>query len=359
MVSFAPMKLLSYLVFALFALTSLQAQTAQDLQAYRQHNDLSKLPKNEDDTLRFQFGSCAFYNKALTGKNFRIFETMQKTPAHLMLWLGDHVYLLTKKQYGSRKGMEKGYIHQRKLYKVWPFMQSRPQFAIWDDHEYGPDNADGTFRLKDTSLAVFKHFWDNPSYGLPNTPGVFTHFKVADTEFFLTDGRFHRYKEPRQMLGREQMNWLKESLKASTARFKFIAFGSQVLNTGVAENLSTDNPEEYKELLGFIESEKISGVIFLSGDRHFAELSKLERAGTYPLYDITSSALCSPYFPYRGVKYNNKHVEGTFFKGKNFGLCTIYGKGEARACHLELKDIDGNTVWERTWKASELLDARL
>ena len=33
--------------------------------------------------------------------------------------------------------------------------------------------------------------------------------------------------------------------------------------------------------------------MFLSGDRHFTELLKVERPGTYPLYEFTSSPLTS------------------------------------------------------------------
>lgn len=52
-------------------------------------------------------------------------------------------------------------------------------------------------------------------------------------------------------------------------------------------------PEELNELLTAIEREKINGVLFLSGDRHHTELTKVSRAGTYPLYDLTSSPLTS------------------------------------------------------------------
>jgi alkaline phosphatase D len=41
--------------------------------------------------------------------------------------------------------------------------------------------------------------------------------------------------------------------------------------------------------------EGIEGVIFLDGDRHHSEITKLEREGTYPLYDFTISSFTAAY----------------------------------------------------------------
>lgn len=59
--------------------------------------------------------------------------------------------------------------------------------AIWDDHDYGPNDADGAYPLKGASLALFKRYWANPSYGLPETPGVFGLAPYGYVDILLLD----------------------------------------------------------------------------------------------------------------------------------------------------------------------------
>ena len=47
-------------------------------------------------------------------------------------------------------------------------------------------------------------------------------------------------------------------------------------------------------------AEKIEGVVFLSGDRHYSELTKTEFEGLYPIYELTSSGITS--FRYKASK---------------------------------------------------------
>ena len=76
------------------------------------------------------------------------------------------------------------------------------------------------------------------------------------------DNRYHRtsnnnFTEDRQILGKEQIDWLINALTFSQATFKFIAIGGQVLSSGaVYENYAT-YPEERKYLL-----DKISNKLF-------------------------------------------------------------------------------------------------
>src|SRR5690606_8256448 len=44
-------------------------------------------------------------------------------------------------------------------------LATTPTYAIWDDHDFGPNNSDRTFRWRDLSLDLFKKYWPNPSAG--------------------------------------------------------------------------------------------------------------------------------------------------------------------------------------------------
>jgi alkaline phosphatase D len=147
------------------------------------------------------------------------------------------------------------------------------------------------------------------------------------------------------------MAWLKTQLKKSTATFKFISSGSQVLCKGGEENLNKYN-KEFEDLMSFIVKEKIEGVIFFSGDRHFTDLSIYQPNNGYPLYDATMSSLCSPFFP-RSID-NDRRMEGTFSKTHTFGYVTVQGPADERECVIQTRDIKGNVVWEKKIKAEEL-----
>lgn len=315
------------------------------------------LPK---DTINFLTGSCAFqYPFPLNagGKRRRlnqIFATMAKEKSDFMVWTGDNVYYLAG-QWNSYEGMVKKMLKSRNRYPINEFLQSCPQYAIWDDHDYGPNDSDGKFKMKDTALTVFKKFWTNPYYGTNGKNGVYCHFSQGDCDFFLLDSRFDcdKDKNNRKLLGDVQMKWLKEQLAASKANFKFIFSGTQFLPVEQSGETWGKFPDEHAEFMKFLTDNKITGVILVSGDRHYSELNKQERAGTYPLYEFTCSPLTSfmdPTYP----KNNPLRVEGTAIRTQNYGRVKVFNAGAERICRLEEFDRKGKLIWIYEIKLSEL-----
>lgn len=309
----------------------------------------------------FMVGSCALWvPRGLRwmhpGIEEWIYPTMKKEDGDFMLWLGDYLYYFPK-HYKSPEGMYKQQVNTRRYHHMhMDFMRSRPQYAIWDDHEYGPNDSDKDFIYKNESLELHKKFWPNPYFGETNNPGCYFHFSYQDADFFMTDGRF--YRSPKnapnaEMLGEKQLQWLMDKLKNSTATFKFVAIGSQVLNNKSANESYNLFPEEKKKLMDFLEAEKITGIIFLSGDRHHTELIKINRENAYPLYDFTSSAITS--FRRRtrrsAEKENPDRIKGTLTDKQNYGRVAIAGTVGNRVCTLYTYNNRGKLEWE--YKISE------
>jgi alkaline phosphatase D len=92
----------------------------------------------------------------------------------------------------------------------------------------------------------------------------------------------------------------------------------------------------------------------MSGDVHFAELSKLEREGAYPLYEITSSPLSAGLNSSPIYRANSFSVSGTEYVGHNFGLLTVSGVRGKRVLTLRIVDATGKDVWVREIQESEL-----
>ena len=176
-------------------------------------------------------------------------------------------------------------------------------------------------------------------------------FSYYDVDLFLLDGRTFRVpgdmktSEP-AMLGKAQLDWLIRALKYSDASFKLVAVGSQVLNpAAVFENMST-MPKERDELLRRIEEEGIKGVVFLTGDRHFTELSTLKLKDGRTLYDLTTSPLTSG--PYAPKETNALRVEGTVVDQRNFSTLEFSGTKGARTMRIRVFDGTGTQLWERS-----------
>lgn len=287
----------------------------------------------------FHIGSCALKAFPFYLYSFQIFNTMYHRPSDFMIWTGDHVYMLKPWQWESKDAMRKAYANQRNSVRLKNYFQSRPQYAIWDDHDFGPNNAGAEFENKAMSLDVFKEMWPNQPYA--NKEGVYFTFTHNEAQFFMLDGRYFKVSDS-QLLGDSQLKWLCDELKNSKATFKFICAGVQVLCEGGFENFRK-YPREFDYLMKFISENKIEGLIFMSGDVHYSEVSRVERFGEYPLYDFTISPLTS--FPINFFSDNKYRIDNTKHNEHNFGEVSFSGDSGNRICEVKCLNKKGRQLW--------------
>ena len=315
---------------------------------------------SEVKDINFLAGSCALLNTGITraafpGASIRIFKHMAASHADFMIWLGDNIYYLGN-QYKSYANMYKRNIDIRQKFRLLnTFLASQPNYTIWDDHDYGWNDADKNFPLKDTALIVYKSFW--PNYYVDSQITYYT-FRQYDAQFFMTDGRWFRDKEgdtTGAFLGPEQLNWLKNQLLQSEATLKFICIVSQVLNDNEHGESYAKFPKERNHLLDFIAEHNIKGAIFLTGDKHYSEMSLRDWHG-YPMYDFTCSPMTSPVISRKGMAaYRNTYsIKGSVFYRKNYGRITLTGAVGARICHIELHGKSGAKLWEYIIEANRI-----
>lgn len=316
-------------------------------------------------TFTVALGSCHFSNEPKYdrpgkpyGQDSSIFATITKKKPDLMLWLGDYIYL-REVDYDSRSGIFSRYSQTRQMPYMVNFIRKSHHLAIWDDHDYGPNDSDRSYYLKNHSKDAFVAFWPNPSFGLPDFPeqGVTSFYEYGDAEFYLLDNRWWRSPKDLsakdvEMLGKNQIQWLIDALKTSKAAFKFICVGSQMINPNTKFENFAGYETEKNFLFGLLEKHDIKGVIFVSGDRHFSEISKLERAGKYPLYEITSSPLTSSSINF---EENNKlRLEGSFINQQNFSILQFSGVGKDRILTIKFFDKLGKELFSHIIQASDL-----
>lgn len=323
---------------------------------------------DEMPPFKIAFGSCAYINDEPFdrpgnpyGGGYEIFRSIAEQRPDAMVWLGDNIYY-READWLSETAMRYRYSHGRSLPQMQQLLANTHHYAIWDDHDFGPDDSDKAFRLRERSLEIFKDYWANASYGTSETPGVFGRFEWNDVEFFMLDNRYYRSANrmpdiaARRMFGDAQMEWLENALSSSTASFKIIAGGNQMMNPITPVEAFGNFPTEQKRLIDFIKRAKISGVVFISGDRHFAELIKRKEEGLYPLYDFTSSPLTSgPAMPKAAEADNPSRIKGTLVTGKrNFGMLQVTGTAKERTLLMKCFDTAGIELWRHEIKLSEL-----
>ena len=143
--------------------------------------------------------------------------------------------------------------------------------------------------------------------------------------------------------------WLEKELQ-KPADLRIIGSGSQF---GIEYNSYeswANFPLEQQKMIDLIKKTKANGVLFLSGDVHYAEISKLSIPGMYPIYDITSSGLSSKW---HFATPNNNRIEGPVMEN-HFGLLTIDWEHKNPVIKMEVWDINNNQRFEYTIRLDEL-----
>ncbi|MHA8077198.1 alkaline phosphatase D family protein [Aquirufa sp. TARAVU-A1A] len=319
--------------------------------------------RKDPPAFSFIFGTCNYVNEEGTDRPGRgyggadeVYEAMHAKKPDFMLWGGDNFYY--REPDYTRTGMIHRNDHARAVKSMQPLLANVHHYAIWDDHDYGPNDSDRSFPLKQTSLEMFKMYWGNPNFVFPNE-GITGKFQWADVEFFLMDDRWN--KAPNELndsnkdyWGQKQMNWLLDALISSKASFKVIVNGGQVVSPAkVFENMANYEGER-NQLLKELKNRNIPGVLFLTGDRHISDLNKLERPGTYPLYDLTVSPMTAGKADAVKLDYNETLVPGTLLQERAFSKIEVSGPLKDRTMTITLFNVKGDVLWTKAIKSTEL-----
>ncbi len=292
------------------------------------------------------FGSCARYQRDPVQP---IWNTVSNFAPHLFFWLGDNMY-------GDSLEptiLAEEYRRARDVPNLRPVNRKVPQLAVWDDHDYGLNDHDRTNPIKDEALAVFQQYWPNPSYGLPDAPGVFFSYSYGGVDFFFLDCRY--YRDPndapdtpdKTFLGAKQLQWLKDELKSSDGVFKVLVSGSGWTSAkGEGGDSWAAFLHERNALFEFIRTNDIRGVVLLSGDTHVGELNAIpwSEKGGYDFYDLVSSPLAQA----ASDNWRTRNPEVRLrpgFEKPNVGILS-FDLTRIPTLTFNLYDAEGNPAWK-------------
>jgi alkaline phosphatase D len=278
-----------------------------------------------------------------------IWKQVMAANPDLFFWIGDNIYADAQEP----EVFAEEYRRQRAVPGLQPVIRSVPQLAMWDDHDFGVNDGDRTNPTKDMALRLFKQYWANPSYGLPETPGVFFKYQYGGIDFFFLDDRYYRdpNKQPstpqKTFLGTGQLAWLKAGLKASKAPFKILLSGSGwSIGKGPDGDAWSACLDERNALFDYIRENAITGVVLASGDTHVAELNCIpwSEKGGYDLYDLTTSPLAQRTESNWVNRRPEIRIRQVFAGDSNFGLMTFDTAGEPTLTYNVI-DTRGRAAW--------------
>lgn len=234
--------------------------------------------------------------------------------------------------------------------------------ATWDDHDYGFNDVGGEYPQREASQKLFVDFWgDAPDAPRRTRPGIYAarEFGPADRrlQIILLDTRYFRSplatagNADADLLGAEQWTWLAQEL-AKPAVVRLVVSSIQFSSANAGGETWARYAHQRARLVKLIAGTRAGGVIFLSGDRHFAELNRLAADAPYPLLDLTSSSVSRP--PVKAMDRPNANRVGELRYENNVGQVTIAWERDPlitlRAHHIT----DGTVLIERQVKVSEL-----
>lgn len=267
---------------------------------------------SEQTLRRIALGSCNEQTRATP-----LWQPLLASDPNLLLLLGDNVYIDSNDPAKIQAGYDT-------LAKQEGFAQVRAQvpiLATWDDHDYGWNDADRHYPSKEESRTIMLDFFGAPADSPRRTrSGIYESWLFGPPEqrvqIILLDLRWNKSPWNRRgrgpipgdgfpgsyapsfdpqstMLGEEQWAWLAQQLEVP-ARLRLIGSSLQALSTGSQWEGWAMMPLERERLFETVRASGAGGVLFVSGDTHWAELARVQPVDSgvrYPLYELTTSGL--------------------------------------------------------------------
>jgi len=278
---------------------------------------LSNFVSGQKPIERIAFGSCGHQ----IGEQF-IWKTVIAMNPQLWIWLGDNIYADTEDmELLRRKYQQLGDNYNYQLLK-----EKCPIIATWDDHDYGVNDGGKEYPKRAESQKIFLEFFEEPS-GSPrwSQEGIYTSYEygVDDNRVrvILLDQRYHRDKPDTDgdVLGEVQWLWLENEFKNSTAKVVLVGSSFQFVSDKHPFETWGHFSTARERMLKLIKDTGVKGVIFISGDRHYAEISKLKRDDLpYPIHDYMCSGLTHANNVM--IEKNPHRMRGKTYYHRNFGM---------------------------------------
>ncbi|MCE4553828.1 alkaline phosphatase D family protein [Roseateles cellulosilyticus] len=329
--------------------------------------------------LRIAFGSCAKQSKPQP-----VWAAVRAARPELFLFLGDNLYADAQ----DADTLHQRYAEFRRVEALQSFRRDTPHLSIWDDHDFGDDDVGGDYPLKALSQQLFCDEWGEPAGSPRRTrPGIYEAYCIEragrTVQILMLDLRFNRtplvadpapkegyvamvtqaklsgapmkgWYQPNldpaaTLLGEPQWAWLAERL-AEPADVRLLVSSVQLAAEGTGWEGWANFPLERQRLVDLIREKRAEGIVVISGDMHYADLSRWDTPACYPLWDLTSSGLTEVW----DIPTPNSRRVSAVYAGVNFGLVDMDFSTPAPTLQLSIRDVKGKTRLQQRLSMDQL-----
>ncbi len=299
-------------------------------------------------------GSCA-----RVGSNGRVFDTIRELDPLLYLITGDLHYGDNGRndvgRYQEVMDLTLSLPAQAALY------ESTPIAYMWDDHDYGGNDADGNSPSRQAAMAAYREYV--PSYNLSgDESAIYQAFTIGRVRFILTDARSARNldnddnAEAPSMLGFEQKAWLKDELENSAKSHELVVWVNPVPWIADAED-GADHwggyAVERRELADHIATNNIDNLLMVAGDAHMVAIDDGSNTDYstdgHPGFPLIHSAALDRLGSVKGGPYS----EGVVAGGGQFATIDVRDDGDSIVVRLTGLDWQGNELLAYEFSTAE------
>ena len=283
----------------------------------------------------------------------RIWHELLSHNPNVVFLIGDTVYPDYDKNGNKMKNkitpphqLWKRHVEAREQLKLFRMSKLTPVLAVWDDHDYGVNNGGKDYPYKNEAHVIFKTFFprslwpketssmkvskNHPAIEKQNNPfaidfnnnpspskhiklsikeqlkplanmkgklsplGMALHWEAFGQSFLFADNRtFRTLKDVEHAhWGKNQEDWiLKTIAHASQTQGVWLINGGQFWGAYHRwESYEGHHPKNFKTFIKKLGQIK-TPVWFISGDRHLAELQKIDNDLPYTSYELTTSGI--------------------------------------------------------------------
>ncbi|CAA9258301.1 MAG: hypothetical protein AVDCRST_MAG41-2285, partial [uncultured Corynebacteriales bacterium] len=280
-------------------------------------------------SFRFAVGSCA-----RTGSTGRVFDAIRATDPLFYLNTGDFFYgdVDTDDLPRFRRLYDRTLTSpaQAALYR------STATAYVWDDHDYGPDNADAGSPSRPAAARAYREAVPHHPLAEAGPDGPIAQaFTVGRVRFLLTDTRSARSgagvpAERRTVLGERQRAWLEAELRAGRDRYALVVWVNPdpwIDAPGAGADTWGGFAAERRRLADVIARAGVRNLLMVSGDAHMLAIDD----GRHSDYSGTGGAgfpvfHAAPLDRTGRVK-GGPYSSGTRAEGGQFGLVSVQDPG--------------------------------
>jgi alkaline phosphatase D len=331
---------------------------------------VAQVPNTAATRTVITFGSCAQETKPQP-----ILQQVADLRPDFFIYLGDNIYGDTY----DMNVLRAKYAQLAAKPEYQALRRSTTVLATWDDHDFGWNDSGRHYPFAKESKDIFSTSFKNPpipseenatgftlptyiimvaktsrsSSSIPARSATICATTAANSttkaRYFYPLDYFPHQTTDSTLLGEQQWQWLESELRRP-ADVRIIGSSTQFGIEFNGYEAWANFPHEQQRMLDLIQKTRANGVLFISGDVHYAEISKIQPSGGYPIYDVTSSGITSTW---HFATPNAHRIEGPVMEN-HFGIITIDWKPADPLIRMEVIDVSGNSRIEYTVPLSQL-----